>query len=158
MEPMVKFEKVTKRYGELMVLDRLNLEVAPNEKVSIIGPSGSGKTTVLRMLMVLETIDEGIIYIDGRPLTHMYKNGDLVPASNAYLRRERSKIGMVFQHFNLFPHMTALQNCMEAPIHVLGMQKVKAEARAIELLDMVGLADKKNQYPNKLSGEGITAA
>jgi polar amino acid transport system ATP-binding protein len=152
MESIVKFEKVTKRYGELTVLDQLNLDVAPNEKVSIIGPSGSGKTTVLRMLMALETIDEGIIYVDGSPFTHMYKNGDLVPASKAHLRKERRKIGMVFQHFNLFPHMTALQNCMEAPIHALGMKKAEAETRACELLDMVGLADKKHQYPNKLSG------
>jgi polar amino acid transport system ATP-binding protein len=151
-EPIVRFEKVTKRYGALTVLDELDLDIAPNEKVSIIGPSGSGKTTVLRMLMTLERINDGIIWVDGEPLTHMQKNGELVPASERHLRRVRSKIGMVFQHFNLFPHMTALQNCMEAPISVLGLPRKEAEARAAELLGMVGLGDKKSHYPIQLSG------
>jgi len=150
--PMVRFSKVTKRYGALTVLDSLDLDVAPNEMVSIIGPSGSGKTTVLRMLMTLEEIDEGVIYVDRRPLTHMARNGGLVKASAGHLRRQRSNIGMVFQHFNLFPHMTALQNCMEAPVQVLGLGRDEAEARAVELLDMVGLADKKDQHPSRLSG------
>ncbi|WP_281409283.1 ectoine/hydroxyectoine ABC transporter ATP-binding protein EhuA [Chelativorans sp. Marseille-P2723] len=150
--PMIKFEDVTKRYGDLTVLDSLNLEVAPYEKVAIIGPSGSGKTTVLRMLMTLERIDGGVIYVDGEPLTHMRKNGSLVPADRRYLRRMRGNIGMVFQHFNLFPHMTSLKNCMEAPIHVLGLSKREAEERAAELLDMVGLADKMDHYPSQLSG------
>jgi len=152
MEPMVSFQKVTKRYGSLTVLDELDLDVAPNEKVAIIGPSGSGKTTVLRMLMTLERIDEGIIYVDGRPLTHMERNSRMVPADEKHLRRERGNIGMVFQHFNLFPHMTALRNCMEAPVYVLGLSKSEAEQRASELLDMVGLADKKGHYPVHLSG------
>jgi polar amino acid transport system ATP-binding protein len=152
MEPMVRFDKVTKSYGPLVVLDALDLEVAPNEKVSIIGPSGSGKTTVLRMLMTLERINDGVIYVDGRPLTHMQKNDSLVPADERHLRRERGNIGMVFQHFNLFPHMSALRNCMEAPIYVLGLPKREAESRAAELLDMVGLGDKKNHYPSQLSG------
>jgi polar amino acid transport system ATP-binding protein len=134
------------------VLDALDLDVAPNEKVSIIGPSGSGKTTVLRMLMTLERINEGVIYVEGRPLTHMQKNGGLVPADERHLRRERGNIGMVFQHFNLFPHMTALRNCMEAPVFVLGLSKREAESRAAELLDMVGLSDKKSHYPSQLSG------
>ena len=150
--PMVKFENVTKRYGPLTVLDSLDLEIAPNEKVSIIGPSGSGKTTVLRMLMTLERIDEGVIYVDGRPLTHMQKNGQLVPADESHLRKERGNIGMVFQHFNLFPHMSALKNCMEAPIYVLGLSKKEAEERAAGLLEMVGLGDKKDHYPSQLSG------
>ena len=93
-----------------------------------------------------------MIYIDGQPLTHMEKNGQLVRANAAHLRRMRGNIGMVFQHFNLFPHMSALENCMEAPIHVLGLGRKEAEARAMELLDMVGLADKKDQYPVRLSG------
>src|SRR5690606_22771342 len=130
--PMVKFDNVTKRYGALTVLDSLNLEIAPNEKVAIIGPSGSGKTTVLRMLMTLERINDGVIYVDGEPLTHMHKNGELVPADEKHLRRVRGNIGMVFQHFNLFPHMTALKNCMEAPVHVLGLSKKEAEERAAE--------------------------
>ncbi|MDN2568191.1 ectoine/hydroxyectoine ABC transporter ATP-binding protein EhuA [Aquibium sp. A9E412] len=149
---MVKFDKVTKRYGSLTVLDSLDLEIAANEKVAIIGPSGSGKTTVLRMLMTLERINEGIIYVDGEPLTHMEKNGTLVPADQRHLRRVRGNIGMVFQHFNLFPHMSAIRNCMEAPVNVLGMPKAEARERAAELLDMVGLGDKVDQYPSQLSG------
>jgi polar amino acid transport system ATP-binding protein len=152
MEPMVRFEKVTKRYGTLTVLDALDLDVAPNEKVSIIGPSGSGKTTVLRMLMTLERINDGVIYVDGEPLTHMAKNSSMVPASEKYLRKVRGNIGMVFQHFNLFPHMTAVKNCMEGPIRVLGLSKDEAYSRAEELLGMVGLADKKDHYPAQLSG------
>jgi len=149
---MVKFDNVTKRYGALTVLDSLNLEIAPNEKVAIIGPSGSGKTTVLRMLMTLERINDGVIYVDGEPLTHMQRNGTLVPADERHLRKVRGHIGMVFQHFNLFPHMSALKNCMEAPIHVLGMPRKEAEERAAGLLEMVGLGDKKDHYPNQLSG------
>ena len=150
--PMVRFEKVTKRYGALTVLDALDLDIAPNEKVSIIGPSGSGKTTVLRMLMTLERINDGVIHVDGEPLTHMQKGDGLVPADERHLRRVRGKIGMVFQHFNLFPHMSALKNCMEAPVNVLGLPRKEAEARAAELLDMVGLGDKKGHFPSQLSG------
>ena len=113
--PMVRFDHVTKRYGELVVLDDLSLDVAEGEMVSIIGPSGSGKTTVLRMLM-LERIQGGVIYVDGQPLTHMKQGGKLVPANERYLRKAREPIGMCFQHFNLFPHMTALENCMEGPV------------------------------------------
>jgi polar amino acid transport system ATP-binding protein len=150
--PMVRFENVSKRYGQLTVLDGLDLDVARGEKVSIIGPSGSGKTTVLRMLMTLEEINDGVIWVEGEPLTHMQKNGQLVPASPAHVRRVRSKIGMVFQSFNLFPHMTALQNCIEAPVTVLGMSKKEATDRAAGLLDMVGLGEKKGHYPSQLSG------
>jgi polar amino acid transport system ATP-binding protein len=149
---MVRFKQVTKRYGPLTVLDALDLDVAANEKVAIIGPSGSGKSTLLRVLMTLERIDEGVIEVDGEPLTHMPKNDQLVSADQRYLRKVRGNIGMVFQHFNLFPHMTALQNCMEAPVHVLGLAKKKAEARAAELLAMVGLDDKMRHLPSQLSG------
>jgi polar amino acid transport system ATP-binding protein len=152
MEPMVRFEAVSKRYGPLTVLDGLDLEVGRGEKVAIIGPSGSGKTTVLRMLMTLETIDDGVIYVDGEPLTHMQRNGRLEPANLAHIRRVRAKIGMVFQSFNLFPHMTALQNCIEAPMTVLRMSRKEAESRAAELLAMVGLSEKKSHYPAQLSG------
>ena len=120
---LVRFSEVTKQYGDLVVLDKLNLEIKKNEMVSIIGPSGSGKTTVLRVLMTLEKINQGVIYLDNEPLTHMQENGKLIEASEKYIRERRSKIGMVFQQFNLFPHMTALQNCIEAPIHVLGLKK-----------------------------------
>ncbi len=150
--PMVRFMNVTKRYGSLVVLDQLNLDIERGEMVTVIGPSGSGKTTVLRMLMTLETINGGVIYVDGKPLTHMPKNGVLVPASERYLRQMRSMIGMCFQHFNLFPHMTALQNCMEGPVQVLGMKKTEARERSEELLDMVGMIDKKDQFPSRLSG------
>jgi polar amino acid transport system ATP-binding protein len=151
-EPMVRFEGVSKRYGALTVLDGLDLDVAKGEKVAIIGPSGSGKTTVLRMLMTLETIDGGVIYVEGEPLTHVRRNGRLEPADQSHMRRVRAKIGMVFQSFNLFPHMTAMQNCIEAPMTVLKMGKRDAEARASELLAMVGLSEKKNHYPSQLSG------
>jgi polar amino acid transport system ATP-binding protein len=148
----VRFDRVTKRYGSLTVLDALDLDVRANEMVAIIGPSGSGKTTVLRMLMALELIDEGVIYVDGKPLTHMEKNGELVEASKSYLRKMRTNIGMVFQLFNLFPHMTALENCMEAPMQVLGLSRDEARQRSLELLQMVGLEDKTRQYPARLSG------
>jgi len=151
-DPMVRFDGVTKRYGALTVLDELDLEVAPNEMVAIIGPSGSGKTTVLRLLMTLEEITDGVIWVDGEPLTHMRRNGTLVKANARHLRRMRGKIGMVFQHFNLFPHMTALQNCMEGPVQVLGMSRDEAEHRAADLLRLVGLEDKKDQHPARLSG------
>lgn len=150
--PIVRFSNVSKSYGSLTVLDSLDLEIKQNEIVSIIGPSGSGKTTVLRMLMTLEEVNQGVIYVDGKPLTHMAQNGKLVRANNAHLRDMRSNIGMVFQHFNLFPHMTALENCMEAPIHVLGLSKAEAKDRAVELLMMVGLEDKMTQHPIRLSG------
>jgi polar amino acid transport system ATP-binding protein len=146
-EPMVRFKAVSKRYGPLTVLDGLDLDVGRGEKVAIIGPSGSGKTTVLRMLMTLEKIDDGVIYVEGEPLTHMQKDGRLVPADGAHIRRVRSKIGMVFQSFNLFPHMTAMQNCIEAPMTVLGMSRSEAQARAADLLGMVGLAEKQDHYP-----------
>jgi polar amino acid transport system ATP-binding protein len=150
--PMVRFMNVTKRYGSLTVLDDLNLDVAEGEMVTVIGPSGSGKTTVLRMLMTLETINGGVIYVDGKPLTHMERGGKLVPANEKYLRKARASIGMCFQHFNLFPHMTALQNCMEGPVQVLGMSKEKARERSEELLEMVGMIEKKDQHPSRLSG------
>jgi polar amino acid transport system ATP-binding protein len=150
--PLVRFADVTKAYGELTVLDRLNLDIEQNEMVSIIGPSGSGKTTVLRVLMTLETINDGVIYVDGEPLTHMPKGEGLTFADEKYLRDRRSKIGMVFQQFNLFPHMTALQNCIEAPMQVLALKREEAEERALNLLDMVGMSDKKDQHPTRLSG------
>ncbi|RUV83717.1 ectoine/hydroxyectoine ABC transporter ATP-binding protein EhuA [Mesorhizobium sp. M1A.F.Ca.IN.022.05.2.1] len=150
--PMVRFMNVRKTYGDFVVLDNLNLDVAPGEMVTVIGPSGSGKTTVLRMLMTLETINGGVIYVDGKPLTHMPKNGALVPADAKYLRKARSSIGMCFQHFNLFPHMTAVENCMEGPVQVLGLSRREAKERAEELLSMVGMIDKKDQHPARLSG------
>jgi ectoine/hydroxyectoine ABC transporter ATP-binding protein len=150
--PIVRFANVTKRFGDLTVMEGLDLDVAEGEMVTIIGPSGSGKTTVLRLLMTLESVTEGVIYVDGEPLNMMERGGRLAPANARHIRRVRGKIGMVFQHFNLFPHMTALQNCMEGPVQVLGMRRAEAAERASELLDMVGLSDKKDQHPARLSG------
>ncbi|QAA93702.1 ectoine/hydroxyectoine ABC transporter ATP-binding protein EhuA [Pollutimonas thiosulfatoxidans] len=151
-EPIIKFEKVIKRFGEVTVLDELDFNVRKGEKVTIIGPSGSGKSTVLRILMTLETINDGVIHVAGKPLWHQYKDDQLVPASEAHLREMRKEMGMVFQQFNLFPHMTVRRNITEAPVHVLGLSKEKANQRAEEYLDLVGLADQADKFPSQLSG------
>ncbi len=151
-EPKIQFEKVLKAYGDLKVLEDLDFHVDENEVVAIIGPSGSGKTTVLRVLMTLEGIQGGTILVDGEPLNVMRQGGRLVPAGTAHVRRIRSKIGMVFQNFNLFPHMTALENCIEAPVQTKGLTKAQATVEALELLAMVGLTDKRDHYPSQLSG------
>lgn len=136
-DPMVRFDKVTKRYGDLRVLDALDLDVAQKKMVSIIGLPGSGKTTLLRLLMTLEDITEGVIWVDGEPLTRMHRRGHPVKANRRHLRAQRSDIGMEFQHFNLFLRRTALENCIEGPAHVLGMSTEEAGARAADLLDEV---------------------
>ncbi|MFD3506966.1 ectoine/hydroxyectoine ABC transporter ATP-binding protein EhuA [Nocardia sp. NPDC058666] len=149
---MIRFDQVVKRFGALTVLDELDFSVRRGEKVTLIGPSGSGKTTILRLLMTLETISDGVIWVDGEPLTHTQRGGKLVPAKEKHLRAVRTKIGMVFQQFNLFPNMTVLENITEAPIHVLGKSKDEARERARHLLDVVGLSDKENAHPSQLSG------
>ena len=149
---MVQFEKVRKAYGELVVLDDLDFQAAENEKVAIIGPSGSGKTTILRVLMTLVKPDSGRVYVDGKPLWHREVNGREVPANEKHLHSVRSDIGMVFQHFNLFPNMNVLRNVTEAPIHVKGMRRNEARELGRELLDMVGLGDKLEHFPGQLSG------
>src|SRR5690606_13485631 len=131
---IIQFEKVVKRFGDVTVLDSLDFNVQKGEKVTIIGPSGSGKSTVLRILMTLETINEGVSYVAGRPLWHELRNDQLVPASEDHLRDMRKEMGMVFQQFNLFPHMTVRRNITEAPVHVLGLSKDKANQRAEEYL------------------------
>lgn len=151
-QPVVEFCDVVKSYGSLVVLDKLNLSVRRGEKVALIGPSGSGKTTLLRTLMTLERIQSGCIKVEGEPFTHQMQRGTLVPATEAHLSAIRGKIGMVFQQFNLFPHMTVVQNIIEAPIHVLGQVASEARERAITLLKRVGLEDKKDHYPAQLSG------
>jgi len=151
-DPIVRFENVSKRFGETVVLDDFSLDVGENEKLAIIGPSGSGKSTLLRLLMTLEAPNEGVIYVKGEPLHSMWKNGRLVPASQKHLRKVRRHISMVFQHFHLFPHMTALGNVIEGPVHVLGLSRSEAVRRGEELLSMVGLADRKDHRPAQLSG------
>ena len=151
-EPIIKLEKVVKRFGDITVLNELDFQVKKGEKVTIIGPSGSGKSTVLRILMTLETIDDGVIHVGGKPLWHEHKNGELVPASEAHLRTMRKEMGMVFQQFNLFPHMTVRRNITEAPIHVLGLSKAEANERARDYLELVGLADHADKFPSQLSG------
>ncbi|MGW6393879.1 ectoine/hydroxyectoine ABC transporter ATP-binding protein EhuA [Streptomyces sp. NPDC055103] len=150
----VRFDRVTKRYGDHTVLDGLDLEVARGERVTLIGPSGSGKTTILRLLMTLERVTDGVIHLDGEPFSHMPDGagGKLVPASERYLAARRRRIGMVFQQFHLFPHMSVLENVVEAPVHVLGEDREAARSRARELLDLVGLADKVDARPTRLSG------
>jgi polar amino acid transport system ATP-binding protein len=149
---LIVFDDVVKRFGDLTVLDHLNFSVAPGERVTLIGPSGSGKTTILRLLMTLEKVTEGVIRVGGEPFSHMRKGRGLVPANESYLRARRKRIGMVFQQFNLFPNMTVRQNITEAPVHVLGTPKGEAEARAEELLELVGLGDKIDAHPTQLSG------
>lgn len=151
-EPIIKFDKVVKRYGDVTVLDELDFEVRKGEKVTIIGPSGSGKSTVLRILMTLEAINAGVIYVAGKPLWHEYQDEQLVPASEAHLRDMRKEMGMVFQQFNLFPHMTVRRNITEAPVRVLGLSKKKAIQRAEEYLELVGLSDQADKFPSQLSG------
>jgi polar amino acid transport system ATP-binding protein len=150
--PMVQFDKVVKQFGSTVVLDELDFSVAQGERVTLIGPSGSGKTTILRLLMTLERVTKGVIYVEGQSLSHMKRGTGLVPASERYLSQVRRKIGMVFQQFNLFPNMNVLDNITEAPVHVLGVPKDEAVERAKKLLDMVGLADRVNQHPTSLSG------
>lgn len=148
----VQMSQVVKAFGENVVLNKLDLDVDPGEVVVIIGPSGSGKTTILRVIMTLERIDDGTIQIGGRQLYHEVKNGDLVPATEKHIRSVRSSISMVFQHFNLFPHMSARENVMLAPIKVRGQSEDEADANARRLLDRVGLADKLDHRPSELSG------
>ncbi|MBN3756250.1 ectoine/hydroxyectoine ABC transporter ATP-binding protein EhuA [Paraburkholderia sp. Tr-20389] len=151
-QPLIRIDRVTKRYGALTVLDELSLDVMPGEKLALIGPSGSGKTTILRILMTLESINGGHVEIDGEQLFHMQQGGRTVPANERHLQKMRSKVGMVFQHFNLFPHKTVLENITLAPILTKGESRESAERRAMELLDMVGMADKAKSRPAQLSG------
>lgn len=151
-EPIVRYKNVHKTFGDTEVLKGIDLDLQPGERVSMIGPSGSGKTTIIRMLMTLEEPTSGVIEVNGEPLWHEEKNGKLVPAGEKHLRKVRSNIGMVFQHFNLFPHMTILKNCTSAPVNVLGVPKKEAEERAVQMLEKVGLGSKLDVYPNQLSG------
>jgi polar amino acid transport system ATP-binding protein len=149
---MVRAEQVIKRFGSLTVLNGIDLFVKRGQVVVIIGPSGSGKTTMLRCLNHLEKIDGGRIYIEGELVGYREVNGRLVEDREANIARIRSQIGFVFQRFNLFPHKTALENVIEAPIHVLHEPRAQVVDRAQSLLAKVGLAEKADVYPHKLSG------
>lgn len=149
---MIRFTDVSKSFGSTEVLRGLNLCVKPGERVTLIGPSGSGKTTILRLLMGLERVSSGTIKVNGEYFSHMERKGKLVPASEKHLRAARTRIGMVFQHFNLFPNMTVLRNITEAPVRVLGDSRSAAQVRARELLEMVGLPDAADKRPAQLSG------
>ncbi len=150
--PIIHFDKVVKRFGQATILDKLDFSVAHNEIVTIIGPSGSGKSTVLRILMTLETIQEGVIHVAGEPLWHELQGERLVPASVEHLRKMRKHMGMVFQQFNLFPHMTVRRNITEAPMRVLGLPRPEAEALAEEYLQLVGMMEHADKFPRQLSG------
>jgi len=149
---MVRAEQIVKRFGRLTVLDGVDLSVKRKQVVVVIGPSGSGKTTLLRCINHLEKIDSGRIYIDGQLVGYREVNGRLVEDKEAAIARMRSQVGFVFQRFNLFPHLTALENVIEAPIHVLHQPKEEVKERAMALLTKVGLAEKADAYPHKLSG------
>ncbi|MEA2826146.1 MAG: polar amino acid transport system ATP-binding protein [Actinomycetota bacterium] len=149
---MVRAEGVRKRFGRTEVLRGIDLEVATGEVMVIIGPSGSGKTTFLRCVNHLEPIDGGRLYVDGELMGYRLKGDRAYELREREAARQRSAIGMVFQRFNLFPHLTALDNVVEAPMRVRGERRATAKARGLELLERVGLAAKADRYPAQLSG------
>lgn len=149
---VVQAEKVNKFFGSLHVLKDVDLTVSRNEVVVIIGPSGSGKSTLLRCINHIEKINSGRIYVNGRLIGYYEKNGRLVEDSERNIAQQRAEIGMVFQRFNLFPHLTALENILEAPTNVRKLPTEEAEAEAVKLLERVGLVEKRDKYPNQLSG------
>ncbi|WP_457302604.1 amino acid ABC transporter ATP-binding protein, partial [Phyllobacterium sp. P5_D12] len=144
---LVRARNVHKAFGPLEVLKGIDLDVAPGEVVVILGPSGSGKSTFLRCINHLEAIDQGFIEVDGEQIGYRLRDDRLIKLSNRDIAVQRSKIGMVFQQFNLYPHMTALQNVIEAPIGVHGQNRNEAVRYAKELLNRVGLAEKMDAYP-----------
>jgi polar amino acid transport system ATP-binding protein len=149
---MVCAEGVHKSFGATEVLKGIDLRVAPREVMCIIGPSGSGKSTFLRCINHLEKINAGRLWVAGRLVGYREKGDKLYELRDREVASQRRDIGMVFQRFNLFPHMTALQNVMEAPVKVKGLAKDAARARGLELLERVGLGDRVHNYPNQLSG------
>ena len=152
MNNIITFDKVSKSFGDLKVLDQLNLEVKDGEKLALIGPSGSGKTTILRILMTLETIDSGFVSVNNEYLWHEKINDKVVPATDKHLQKMRDQIGMVFQQFNLFPHLTAIENVKQPQILVKKKNEKEAKEKAEGLFNMIGLSDKIDHYPHQLSG------
>ncbi len=151
-QPIIELCGVSKSFGQLRVLRGIDLDINAGQHVSVIGPSGSGKSTLLRLLMTLEKPDAGTVRIDGDYLYHLDNTNGLRPAPPRHTRQVRAKVGMVFQHFNLFPHMSVLRNVSMAPLRVQGLSKQDAQQRAEDLLGMVGLRDKLDSYPHQLSG------
>ena len=149
---LVEIEDVYKSFGRVDVLNGVSMSVRAGEVACLIGPSGSGKSTLLRCVNHLEKVDAGRVWVDGRLIGYEEKKGRLYELHENRVAKQRAAIGMVFKRFNLFPHMTALENIVEAPVLVLGQRKDAARERAVELLAKVGLADKRDNYPNQLSG------
>lgn len=152
MTPMVRAEQVCKNFGSLDVLKGIDLEVSAGEVLCLVGPSGSGKSTFLRCINHLERVDAGRLYVDGELVGYREKGDRLYEISPKQAARQRRDIGMVFQHFNLFLHRTALENVIEAPMLVKGRSRAEATEQARELLAKVGLAAKADAYPAQLSG------
>lgn len=150
--PMVKAELVCKSFGALDVLKGVTLEVGRGQVLVLVGPSGSGKSTFLRCINHLESVSAGRLYVDGELVGYREWGGKLHEMKPRDAAKQRRDVGMVFQHFNLFPHRTALQNIIEAPIHVKGVKKKDAVERGRDLLNQVGLSDKASAYPAQLSG------
>src|ERR1700681_4032860 len=149
---LLQMRGVSKAYGERKILDRIDLDIAAREKVAIIGPSGSGKTTILRVAIGLVRPDEGTIRIDDAYLWHETTQAGLKPAGGRHARKVRRAVGIVFQQFNLFPHMTAIENVREPLVHALGLSREQGDARATDLLTQVGLKDHLAKHPAQLSG------
>ena len=151
-EPLVNAVNVIKSFGRHQVLQGVDLQVRPGEVVCLLGPSGSGKTTFLRLINQMESLTGGRIWVGGELIGVVERKGKLHVRTDKDIARQRARIGMVFQRFNLFPHMTALENVIEAPIKVKGMAKATATKEAQELLGLVGLSDRASFYPSQLSG------
>ena len=150
--PMISAQNVHKSFGQLEVLKGINLEVQAGEVACLLGPSGSGKSTFLRCVNHLDKATAGRLYVDGELIGYREKNGTLYEIREKEAAEQRSDIGMVFQSFNLFPHRTVIENIIEAPVQVKKIPEETARARAMELLEDVGLASKANNYPVQLSG------
>ena len=150
--PIVQLDRIWKSFGGVEVLTDVSLSVQKGEVVCIIGPSGAGKSTLLRCINHLETIDDGTISFEGAPVYRYKRDGKLVVDPDRRVEQIRAQIGMVFQSFNLFPHLTALGNVIEAPVHVLGQKPEEARARGLAVLRKVGLDRRGNAYPHQLSG------
>jgi polar amino acid transport system ATP-binding protein len=151
-EPIIKIENLHKSFGQLEVLKGIDLDIARGEVVVVIGPSGSGKSTLLRCINFLEKPTAGRVLFKNEEVGQRNVGGKLVPLPEKVLDQQRTHMGMVFQRFNLFPHMTALENVIEAPVQVKKMDPTRARELGMKLLTRVGLAEKANQYPNFLSG------